>query len=119
MDGILAAKPRGTHPHGVDHRNPLAKFLETARIFRRREVAHMENVDWLATGLLIAAVIAVGVVVLWVIIARENRRTSIWIADPQRELELHNTAVREKTWGGTTEQWEKKVERSTKQYDEK
>lgn len=66
----------------------------------------------------LAVVIAAAVAVFLVVVARENRRSDIWIADPQRELELHNRATREKTWGGTSEAWKDEVVRTKKQKDE-
>ena len=75
----------------------------------------MNTDGWIA----LAVVMAVVVVVFLVKVIRENRRSDIWIADPQRELELHNQTVRESTWGGTSSNWEDKVIRTKKQRSEK
>lgn len=69
---------------------------------------------WITLGV----VIALAVAVFLVKVIRENRRSAVWIADPQRELELHNRAIREKTWGGTSSAWEDEVVRTKKQKSE-
>jgi hypothetical protein len=52
-------------------------------------------------------------------IRRENKRKPIWISDPEKELMLHNTSAREKTWGSTSANWKETVERPPRQENEK
>ena len=66
-----------------------------------------------------AVVIAALLVYLYCKIRRENERRPIWMSDPEKELMLHNTSAREKTWGGESSDWQQTLEKQPRQENEK